>query len=289
LPGTCYATIESCNYCDDTGTLGIDDESYVATGSGYWASPACSGASYAIDGYCETVTADGIDYSAALVTHPCCSPGNVGSAWSTQTFRMGFGTLTLETATIATRTAAGMPSDGWAVIISDNTGANQGVSGTTVGVPYTRTGIAIEWRFSSGGSDQDTLTIRALTGSGSGTVIATGPVPAGVYAATMLDAATAGAVRQLITTRITADDPFTMANEAYVTVSPTSDPSRVLLGGAVPTSVDLAPGDTLRIGATAGTGSTADQAGIWIGFEDSFITGTSSSWHFYRSRICPGT
>jgi hypothetical protein len=287
LPATCYGDTETCNYCDDTGTLGIDDESYVATGYGYWGSPPCSGGSMTIDGYCESSTADMLPYSVALITHPCCGVGDVGSAWVNQTFRMGFGTLTLQTAILATRSTSGIPSDGWAVILSDNAGANQGVAGTSVGVPYTRTGVAIEWRFRNGASDQDTLTLRALTGAGTGTVLATVNVPSGIYALTPLDATTGGVVRELLTIRFTADDPFTGANEQYVSVSPTSDTGLVLVGATVPTSVDFAPGDTLRLGATGGTG--VNPAVIWVGYEVTTILGAESAWSLGRARICPGT
>ena len=99
--------------------------------------------------------------------------------------RLGWGLIHVEVEMALNKSSAAyLPADGWAIVIADGGSGTLGGIGGALGVPYTRTGLSIEWRFynTDPNVDQvDTITVRRLTGSGSGTILAgPTPLPAGI-------------------------------------------------------------------------------------------------------------
>jgi hypothetical protein len=194
---------------------------------------------------------------------------------------IGYGDLTVRPNFVLEAPPTGVPNEGYAIILSDN--AAPLWEAQPCGVPYARRGIAVEWRFTPSG-EADTITIRHLTGAGTGTVV--GPaggtvVPAGVMYAPRLDDATVGQIQHNIAVAYTPDDPNTIGSEQHIRVA--------TYGGVILVDLDLdtipalfQPNEAVRIGFTART--TATGANVYLGHE-SIIGGELT---VYRDRVCPG-
>lgn len=212
----CAAPSEYCNYCDDDKDGSFDDDRSLATGyrsvrpgcpeltmvSTIEACPASPG--FGLELY---TMLNGTASDAAAVWMPAQRLG-----WSTMRFDAEM--------RLSKASSAALPADGWALVLADGELGTLGSIGGGLGVPYTRTGLAIEWRFYNDNPsvDQlDTITVRRLTGAGSGTVIPGAdriPVPAardfGAGESTMT---------QNLVVYYTPDDPTTLPSEEQLRVT----------------------------------------------------------------------
>jgi hypothetical protein len=277
--GTCGRTTEVCNYvCDDNANGTADDDSTVAYANDLDSYGGCG--SFASCGMCICTTAAG--YNAIRIAN-AATLFQVGYTWLSTPVNIGFGELGVWPNIILEAPAGAVqPNEGYAIILSDNTTPLW--EAQPCGVPYARTGLAIEWRFTPGGAvpEADTITIRHLTGGGTGTVV--GPatvVPAGLMYAQRLDDATVGQIQHNLIIGYTPDDPNTIGSEQHLRVT--------TYGGAILVDVDLdtipalfQPNEAIRIGFTART--TATGANVFLGHE----TIIGSDLVVTRDRICPG-
>jgi hypothetical protein len=263
----CRAVGETCNYCDDDGDGNIWDDRPLAT------------TFTDEEPVCETLTTTSavltcpppfpIVYSGThLVALVNGTASDAGAAWSTG-HNLGWGRMRASyIMQVSKPLASALPADGWAIILSDGGSGTLGGVGGGLGVPMTRTGIAVEWRFYGGDPnvDQvDTLTVRRLTGAGSGDVLAAGvPVPAsadfGVGDTTL---------RQRLSVEYTPDDPATTTdNEELLEVFVAGQTAALiqLVGGyGDPLTGELSAGAAISIGVTAATGGRTFTGAISLG------------------------
>ena len=163
----CEAPAESCNYCDDDGSGSFYDERPLAL-STYTASGDCETAStVTAPAACQSYSIGSpvpIVYRTARVASATTS--TAGAVWLNQTARMGYGTMIAEAMVRVTDLSTDIPAYGWALVIATDTGAavDTASPATTLGVPNTRTGLAVEWRFygDSLADPMDRITARRL-------------------------------------------------------------------------------------------------------------------------------
>jgi len=173
----CSAPTETCNYCDDTGDGSIDDETPVATrdttnGSSCDDSPPDTGlgtvygeaSCYSTSGFPPSNYTRLSNYAWPLAAFPAA-----GAFWADRPVTLGYTGFVAEASITASDSGSYSPGYGWALVIANDTGAAVGTTSSSLGVPYARHGLAIEWRFN--GNSADTLQVRRLTGSGSGTLL----------------------------------------------------------------------------------------------------------------------
>lgn len=178
--------------------------------------------------------------------------------------RLGWGQMTIDVEMIVSKTTASvLPADGFALVIADGGSGTIGAVGGALAVPYTRRGLAIEWRFYSSDPnvDQvDTITVRRLTGSGSGTVLA-GPVPVPSSqdfgsGDTML--------QQNLVVAYTPDDPTTATDEERLVVRVAGS---TLVNLTTTLATEIAAASLVDIGVTAATGGRVFRGDLRFGFE----------------------
>ncbi len=278
----CRAVGETCNYCDDDGDGSVQDDRALATTFAD-EEPSCTNmvSSSAIT-TCPTVDL----YSTHVVTLVNGTPSDAGAVWSNGHY-LGWGRFRASFAMrVSKATTALLPADGWAVILADGGTGTLGSVGGGLGVPMTRTGLAVEWRFygNDPNVDQvDTITVRRLTGSGSGTILA-GPTPVPAIA----DFGVGDLMlTQRLTVDYTPDDPETIDDEEYLAVYTTgSTPALITLDGdnAAPVLLnDIFPGSPFSVGVSAGTGGRVFTGGPALLRMTSM--GTVESY-FESERVC---
>jgi hypothetical protein len=275
--GMCGRTTEVCNYvCDDNANGTTDDDRDVAHSTSFVSHGGC--ASFSSCGTCTCGPYVG-GYETTRIASSA-TMWQVGYTWLNAPSTIGYGDFVVSPNMMVEAPPSGVPNEGYAVILSDNVGALW--EAQPCGVPYARTGLAIEWRFTPGG-EADTITVRRLTGGGTGAVIGTPVVvPAGVMYAPRLDDATVGAVGHNLRISYTPDDPNTIGSEQHLRVAS--------YGGVILVDVDLdtipalfQAGEAIRIGFTARTVATT--ANVYLG-HGSIIGDELPVW---RYRICGGT
>jgi hypothetical protein len=264
-PGSCAAT-EVCNYCDDDGDGTTQDERGLAS----------TDLNYNINcGELRLVSALGC---AARTTFPFPEEAHLvsrgsfndrGAAWITRSLGMGWGALDVfAIARVRNPTDGTKAADGWAIILADGGTGDVGPVGGALGVPFGRTGLAIEWRYYTNNPnvDQpDTITVRRLTGAAPGQVIY-GPV-AVPATFTHLNWSTSE-VQQTMEVIYTPDDPMTSSRtEERLTVRDATG-NVFTLSDQAPLTVmnklrdELTSGVPIEVGFTAAGGGR--RTDTWI-------------------------
>jgi hypothetical protein len=243
----CGAASETCNYCDDDADGTVGDEISLATEMVSTSAGNC--AQY-------TLTSASCADPTATLTQATMAP-DFGSIWQNQTIPFGYGTveLNIEIDSAAIFPGMGYPSGGFAVLLVDDTGGMLNTTPGTLGVPYDREGIAIEWRYTQtrpGMEEVDQITVRRLTGSGTGVDL--GQFNVGFSAcggACQLNSDAAMSPRaQHLRIRYTPDDPRTMAmNEELLTVGDTLGTGTIFMTSGI--NPGFATNTMLRAGVTA--------------------------------------
>ena len=171
----CRAATETCNYCDDDGDGTTQDEMALATTDRTSVAQCATldlydGATCAPSG---SVTQEEVHLVSGTVF------SDRGAAWLSTSEGVGWGTMVF-TVDVRVQKGDSPPADGWALVLADGgTGFVGGVGGA-LAVPMTRTGLAIEWRYYDGNPNveqADYVTVRRLTGGGSGTILRRAMVP----------------------------------------------------------------------------------------------------------------
>jgi hypothetical protein len=244
--GACTRT-EVCNYCDDNGSAGWTEEAGMSLTSQTLDEDVFT------ERYGEATT--------GLTLINGSSTGESGAVYASTDVELGYQPLVI-TATVRSSTANlnQHPADGWAVVVLKPGSSHLGSSGIALGVPTSRTGYALEWRFyGSGGTTDaaDELTLRALY-STTDPVIGT---PSNVPSAETLDNGgnTIDIVTQRVQLTITPQvpgnssvtrvegRPWSSAASAY------SSTVESCSGTSCP--VRFYPGEMLEIGIVAASGS----------------------------------
>jgi len=213
----CAAPTEYCNYCDDDKDGSFDDDRSLATGYRN-ERPGCPGLTMVST--IEACPGVAPGFGLELYTLLDGASSDAAAIWMPAE-RLGWSTMRFDAEMrLSKASAAALPADGWALVLADGGTGTLGGVGGGLGVPYTRTGLAIEWRFYNDNPsvDQiDTITVRRLTGSGSGTVIVGAdrvPVPVsrdfGVGDT---------ALTQNLVVYYTPDDPTTLPSEEQLRVA----------------------------------------------------------------------
>ena len=284
FPTACFATSESCNYCDDNGENGINDERSLAAANGD-RTFACA-ASAGVD--VPTLVGDG----ARCVTEPDdprpggtlfagdtyaqildgSSASQAGAAWFVPDDFMGWGTIELVVeAEVRAASASGADIEGgWAIVFA-GTGGGVGPA-DRAGVPTAGAGIGVEWTWGhvaegeyAGGDAYRARRLPSFAALGISSDFRYVDIPNS-------DQDYAGStswVRQRMTLRYTPDDPTTGANEERLQVRSgastwtTITPATVGLRNT-PLTNELPPGSRLSVGVTAGVTNRATEFRVRI-------------------------
>ncbi|MBK7776696.1 MAG: hypothetical protein IPI43_21610 [Sandaracinaceae bacterium] len=255
----CRAVGETCNYCDDDGDGNYQDDSGLAS-TFVDREPSCVSMTTS-----SAITSCPIPgpINGHVVTLVNGTANDAGATWVDE--HLGWGLVRLSVLMqVSKPLAADLPADGWAVVLSDGGTGTLGGVGGGLGVPMTRTGIAVEWRFygANPNVDQpDTITVRRLTGTGTGTVLATGTVTAAA------DFGTGDiSLMQRLDVEYTPDDLNTIADEERLYVYATGSGSPIImLSSANWLNGEVTAGSPISIGVTAATGGRTFTGGVMLG------------------------
>jgi hypothetical protein len=284
--GACSSTSsELCNYCDDDGD-GLADDRALATRDTN-ETTSCGVADFATYGSasCETLFVGGggaFDLEAVLL--PGTSTSEAGALWMTpSSWTVGYGTVEVEVELQARVRPAGgdaeVPVGSWAIVIAHSGTPGVG-SGAGSGIPSGVDGIAARWFWSQLDScygnppfDGDGLRadrvgpggarIRRVEDGGDFGCFSSAGLSGGQ---TGLGSGTTTTQRQRMRVRYTPNDPSTPANEETLVIfaqSPAGSGDSTTFTYRATDSVmprlsgELAPGQRLMVGITAGTHTTS--------------------------------
>jgi hypothetical protein len=266
---TCSAT-ETCNYCDDDADGTFYDDSSLAPATLTTAGERCGQflPVPALGVSCETSRSlrmnDGTTLALPLSTQLIqgAEVNDLGASWWGSTLTLGYEPVTFRVAVAASGGSTATRGSGWALVVANDTGSNLGNAGGELGVPYTRRGISVEWRFRNGASDLDLLTARRLTGAGTGVSLGTSSV---TDPARRLDNAATGYVLQYLLVRFTPPNPLSGRVgrlEVFQELDLTTFTPVSISSTDVP--ADWVPGTVLRFGVTASSSATETANVIWV-------------------------
>ena len=284
VPSECYASGESCNYCDDNGAAGIADESILATLT----------RSDTVDG-CWDVNEEGdATCSSAVTTLADGTYDDSGFLWP-WALTVGFETLSFQACVRVSEGSSSYPGYGWALVAYTGTGAAyENGGGCDLGVNRSRRGYSAEWRFCDYNASGDSCSIssqsdevigRELSGTGSA-----GHYSSSLSASPRLDNTTSGSIYQCLRMNITGDVPGTSTNEMSVTLEmldaassySVSGTRTICSGSTCDTQIEV--GDAIEIGMTAAT------YGYWANIEQRSLTNPCSmcpDFQWTAGELCP--
>jgi hypothetical protein len=285
VPGTCFAAAETCNYCDDDGDGSVAAERPLATVARTTVPECASLDRFSTIGCALTgpPSHEEVHLLSAATTN------DVASAWIATPQGVGWGPMDFAVSMRVNRGGSVLPGDGWALVLSDSGTATLGPIGSGLSVPYSRTGLAIEWRFYQDDftvDQPDRVTVRRLTGAGTGTILAVADVP---DLAMHLDATSAGDVFQSLYVRYAPRDVSDGNESLEVATAPLgSTPALVFLWGgpgAPPGATtildhELTSGRPMDAGVTAASGGRTSDVFWRIG------AGTPDRSPFTWTNVC---
>ncbi|MBX3246188.1 MAG: putative metal-binding motif-containing protein [Myxococcales bacterium] len=301
---TCWASSETCNYCDDNGIDGIRDEKVLATGTSQRALD-CGGVQFVGTAACESEvqTFHGttvVDTFVQLLDG--ASAGQAGGAWWVVDDFMGWGPVDMEVHFEARALSSdGPPLGEWSVIFQGgaarlSTLVGEGVSATWNWSYENHWGVSLGDAYRLGGASGTSVGYALYDGGYKNISSGAGRTP--------LDSAGQGWARQRVRLRYTPDDPTTGVNEERL---------ELWLGGQLVDTVTAAPAgsptiydrplrDELPVGAPLSIGIVARsaanlgmftgvpiQARAWV-MTRAFTGPTSTTdtyGHLERYAICP--
>jgi hypothetical protein len=192
---------------------------------------------------------------------------DTGAAWLGSPVTLGYGPVTQHVVIGAQRSAlySTIPGTGWALVIANDTGSNLGNSGDDLGVPRTRRGMAVEWRFNSSSTvEADRVLVRRLTGTSPGE-------PTGSVSVTpSVDSTDTGADFINLYVRYTPANPL-FGVTAKLEVWDSADLSAVPRLTTTNVPPEWVPGTQLRIGVTAASSSTQRSDVFWVQTSDFIV------------------
>ena len=291
--GVCSSTSsELCNYCDDDGD-GLGDDRALATRDTD-ETLSCDTPSFPTFGVtdCDTTPVGSMgafDLEAVLL------PGNAtteaGAFWLTPaSWVVGYGTVEVEVE-LQTRVRpiggeAELPIGGWAIVVAHSGSPGVGPA-TSAGIPSDVDGVAARWFWSQPDgcygnppSQNDSMRAHRVGPSSAGLRRVEDSMDWGCFpgtglmgGSTGLDSGTTTTLRQRLRLRYTPNDPSTAANEETIELlaqspsgsGPTTTFTYRATDGVTPRpNGELAPGQRLMVGITAGT-HTMTAMGITFG------------------------
>lgn len=261
----CYASSESCNFCDDDGMPATTDEP-LATGT------------VSSQAECDTLDLhmaaciDGFADRVILINGGTSSDRGAAYYDPSGGLYFGWGELTQAINVRASEGTSTYPADGWALVLADGGSGFVGGTGGDLAIPEARQGLVIEWHFFTGfavSSQSDCVRVARLDGDGERSFLHGGNCAVVPPASMHLDQGD-GAVVQELFVRYTPNDPATPGNteevlEIYFNDDGSGSPAWSLDGLPSPPPFcmfppcfsmanDLNPGSPLLLGVTAASG-----------------------------------
>ncbi|UJR81726.1 MopE-related protein [Sandaracinus amylolyticus] len=290
----CYASAESCNYCDDDGDSATTDAS-LANGIVTDLYTCSSFRAASTITTCTTITSR----TYTLVNGAANDAGAIWLDNPAAMRRLGWGPMSFVAEVTAGRSASPTtyPADGWAVILGRNGSGDLGAIGGGLGVPSTRDGLVFEWRYYTGTPSSQSDQVQVVRQSGGmRTVLGTVTPPAG-----HLDSTSSSDVTQRLFIEYTPDDPRTVTSEERLRLRFTVNgpialdvaPSPSSCGGSIcacdppcaspSLARELVPGEPFQIGFSAATGGAVSMARVEL---NGTIVGTGPYTRAQRSNVC---
>jgi hypothetical protein len=166
VPPSCNAVAETCNSCDDDGTIGTLDEVALASATLTDNADECSDfRNSGIYEICRTTMVSPAETGREIGMAIAANDGRWRN-WFATARRVGYGPVTWRvTMSVAATSASGAPRTGWALAVSRGGTGDIGPDYDKVGVPYgTRLGFFVPWFFGGSvlGADVDDVDVRRM-------------------------------------------------------------------------------------------------------------------------------
>lgn len=292
---SCFASSETCNYCDDDGDPGTTDEPLA---SGDATSLArCSSSSL----YSGAGCLSGMPDRFTLIQGSTGSDRGAAYYTPASGLYLGWGPLEQHIQIRASKGTTTYPADGWALVLADGGSGFVGGVGGSLAIPENRTGLVVEWHFFTGfaiENETDCVRVARLDGDGNRNFLHGGSCAAIPPTAMHLDRADSGAVTQHLFVRYTPNDGGTLGNEeeridiwfnddgsgppAYSVTGLPFPPPACDPGPCYNIANALTPGGELLLGVTAASGGARSTV-EWI---SGVGAGASQVSQLRRENVC---
>jgi hypothetical protein len=293
--GACTAPAEICNYCDDDGDGSFQDDAGLASSYNQPTLRCTDSWRFSGAGTCTVDTTYLGGANSHFVYLGSVTAWEAHAAWRNLSFRVGWGPVRIRLTGHMRRQPGTVPGEGWALVLAKGGTGDTGGAGE-LGVPLTRTGMSLEWRFYDTMwwlDEPDRMRVRRLDGTGGpGTILGNHLIG---YNLDPSSPETWPGVYFRIDSTYPPNDPRTPSNEEALLVTAGSGMSMVtvlsyndLLGGTPGLLAnEFPPGSTIEIGLVSSNGGATHAVRV---LTEQYVAATGS-WvvpysHYKLENVC---